>query len=219
MQIFFGAALTVLVFGAIIVFARREFAPPPRPLNWYRPAAMLGILVISLIAPLPPSPIYKGAIAVGLLLMIGNDMLIIIPGTPPVLPIAGSLPVYFLYWMAFSSPLDWHIPSPFVLLAPLTGGLLYWYIAPRLAELKPWIIFYLVNMTLLLWMSIDLAAQMRTTWSFLALAGALLLALADVVRGVDVFRRPIDSGDVIAPMIRASGHLLVAWSVWAVWFM
>lgn len=218
MQIFFGGALTLLVLGALLVFAKREFAPPPRPLNWYRPAATLGILAIALIAPLPPSLIYKSAIAVGLLLMIVNDMLIIIPGTPPVLPIAGSLPVYFLYWMAFLSPLDWHLPTPFVLLAPLTGGLLYWFLAPRLAELKPWVIFYLVNMTLLLWMAIDLAAQMRTTWSFLALAGALLLALADVVRGIDVFRRPIQSGDVAAAMIRGSGHLLVAWSVWAAWF-
>jgi hypothetical protein len=214
MSLIFGGALTLLAIAAALMFARTEFAAVRPTINYYRPLATLALLVVTLIAPSPPTLTYQGMIAFALMVLIVDDFLTLIPGTPQVLLLAGALPAYFLFWMAFLTPLGWHLPSPFVLLAPAIGGLLYWQLSPRLAELKVWVIFYIVNMTLLLWTAIDLAAQMRTTWSFLALGGAILLAGADTLRGIDLFRRPVRNADVGAALIRFAGYALIAWSVW-----
>lgn len=217
MAMIFGGALTLLALVAALFYARTEFAVERPAINFYRPLATLALLVVALIAPLPSFPsalTYKGIIAFALMVIIVDDFLAIIPGTPQVLLLAAMMPAYFLFWMAFSAPLRLHLPSPFVLLAPAVGGLLYWQIAPRLAELRPWVIFYVVNMSLLLWTAIDLAAQLREIWTFLALGGALLLAGADALRGVDIFRRPVRNADVIAALIRFAGYALIAWSVW-----
>jgi uncharacterized membrane protein YhhN len=187
-------------------------------LNYYRPLTTLLISLVALLVPLPVGMVYKGAILLGLLLSLLADLLRLVGGTPPVVGAALALHAYLLYCWAFASQTAWRIPTPWVLLLLIYGGLYYRQMAPYLRELKSSILVYMVIIGWMSWQALELGMQTGAIWGLLAVLAALLFVIADSLRAIDAWRRPLARWALVSPAAYVLAQWLVAASVWGgVW--
>lgn len=216
MHALFAILFSLFALVAAGLSARAMVRPAEgAPFNYWRPLAILAAVIVALLAPVPVWGLYKGFVVLALLIAFVADLIWAIPGTPLVVYVAARLPTYFVLWVGMAALLDWHIPSPWVLIAPAVAVAVFFLLRPGLKELWPWVLAYLVNATLLGWVAIDLAAQVRAWWVIAAGLGVLLLLAADALLGVASFRRPIRHALPISTTVALLGLLALAWSVWA----
>lgn len=217
---FYAAALlsvAILATGAYLVWTERQAqAAQTKPL---RPLVTLLILVIAILAPAPVSLFFKATIILGLALSLVADAFLATASTPPIIGTAINLVVYLLYFWAFASQTVFELPTPWLLL--LLVYVVFWYrlVAPYLREIRVDIWAYMFIVCLMSWQALELAVQIRDLWALAALVAAILLAVADSLRGLVQLRGPA-KGDALwgSPLIILGAYILAQWLVAvAVW--
>lgn len=211
LALFFSIA-TLISIG--LVLGPTRFRVPPRP-ELYGPLTLVLITIVALLAPIPVAPLYKAGIVLGLLLALLAEVMRTLPGTPPAVSQAFLLLTYFVYLLAFAGPVVGGWPSPWGLLIPLYGGLLFWQLDRRqLAELQGSIIGIGVLLGLVTWQALELWTQTLARWAGFGLLGVLLIVIANSVLAWIMFRKPWRYGHSVALVAYYLGQLVLAWSVW-----
>ncbi|RIK43933.1 MAG: hypothetical protein DCC55_04080 [Chloroflexi bacterium] len=185
----------------------------PQP-QLYAPLTLALVALVALLAPEPVALFYKGAITFGLLLALLALLFLTLPGTPSAVGFAHLLIVFFVYFLAFAAEIGWRWPTPGVVLVLGYAALIYWLLAPHLAELWGTVAGYLVLLSAMLWAALEMWAQAGQTWALLGLAGALLLVIAGSVLAIHTWRSPFRHAQTLATLAFYAGHGLVAWSAW-----
>lgn len=205
-------ALSALVLAGVYIWS--DLQAEAGPIVALRPLCTLAVAIVAMMAPMPVSLFFKGAIVLGLLLSLVADGLLAIESTPPVIGAGIYLVVYFLYLLAFSSQTVWQIPTVWVLPLILYAGWWWLRLAPSFREVRGAVLAYTVMLGLMVWQALELAVQRGEPWAFVALAAALIFGLADSMRGIVLLRGPINGGDAIALSAYFLGQWLIAFSLW-----
>ncbi len=187
-------------------------APSP-----YRLGCMLLVLILAMIAPLPPGPVYKAGIIFALLVLMMTEVFMAIPGTPRILRTGSNVAIYFVLWVTFASATGISFWSWWALLALIPLGLGALYFLPLRSQvdfLQITVLTYMANCALVLSFALTLFATHFALWSLAALLGGLALVGADLLEGWNRFRTPVVRLDLWQMTLYLLGALLLAWSVW-----
>ncbi|MEZ4675488.1 MAG: lysoplasmalogenase family protein [Caldilineaceae bacterium] len=154
---------------------------------YYYPLALLAVLLVASFVPVPVAVSYKAAIVLGLLLILVATLLRVALHTPPVVDYAFEFIAVALFMAAFASqhPIKW--PTPWVLVPLIFGGLFYWFLLPRLAELAVSIAVYAFAFFLLLWQALELLVTRSSLWSWLAFGAVAGLLLVKVLVAINYY--------------------------------
>jgi uncharacterized membrane protein YhhN len=214
MQLYLAIAFSIAaVITAVLHIQPTLLRAADRP-YLYGPLTVLCLAIVALLAPVPLTLFYKGAMLFGLLVTGIGVLLLTLPGMPPAAGLAHLLIVYLVYFWAFAAQSQLRLPTFWVLFVPLFGGVLYLQIAPRLFELRGAVLAYLTLLLLICWQAVELWAQTGTRWAGLGLAGAIFLLAANTFLLLDAFRTPIRGAQTLIAVCFYLGHLLLAWSTW-----
>jgi uncharacterized membrane protein YhhN len=211
---YLAALLSVAVLVVTIVLTRTELRASGGRMMPMRPLATLLIMLIAILAPAPVSPFFKGAIVLGLALSLVADAFLLMASTPLIVGVALNLIVYLLYCVAFASRTVLQWPTLWLLLLLLYAAFWYRLLAPSLREIKGDVIAYMVILFLMSWQALEMGLQAGGWWAYVALLGALLLVLADSLRGLIQFRGPVKGGAPVALSVYFVAQWLIAVSVW-----
>lgn len=185
--------------------------------NMWRLLFFLLLLIATLIAPMPPSILYKAAIGFALLLFLLAELLLAIPGTPTIVRTGLNCAMYFVLWLGFAATTGGALWSLWGLTAliPLALAAGYWWLLrPRLGDLQISVGVYVLNAALVAAFATSLAATQFSQWSLLALVGAIALLLADALRGWHRFRGRIVRLPMYEMVAYLAAWLLLGASVW-----
>lgn len=215
MHLYLGLFLSVATLISIgLALWPTLFRVPPNP-GLYGTLGLVLIMLIALLAPLPVSPLYKAGIVLGLLLALLAEGMRTLLRTPAAVSQGLLLITYFVYLLAFGDPGSGGWPSPWGLLIPIYGGLLFWQLdRQQLRELQWSLVGIGVVLGLVTWQALTLWSQTLTRWAGFGLLGILLIVLANSVLVWTKFRTPWRQGDTVAHIAYYLGQLLLAWSVW-----
>ncbi len=171
--------------------------------------AQLAILLMACFVLLPVTVNYKAAIILGLLLSFLAVLLHRVLRAPVTVVHAFDLLVILLYMAAFAAlhPPKW--PTPWLLLLLLLGGLLYWALLPRLAELGGTVACYAVALMLMGWQALEIVAVQPALWTWLALVGALGLGVVKALFAIDHAYAPARKiPPLSSPLVAVAGPTL-----------
>jgi hypothetical protein len=215
MQIYFALALTIAALVTWVMALR----PPVQGVRpnalYFNLAPLAAAWLVALLTPAPENLFYKAAVLLGLLLAI---VAIAIRG-PGLLPSYAShahlLITFALYGLAFGSQTSgW--PTPYAILLIGAAGLLYYWLFPRLVELKISIAIYAFLILLATWQALELAVQQPAAWmGWVALAGMLLSVISILLEAQERFHAFRPTWAVASIPVFLISQLLIAWSVWS----
>lgn len=186
--------------------------------NPYRLAALVLVMILAMISPVPPGPVYKAGIIFALLLVFMTEVLMVIPGSPRILRTGSNVALYFVLWVTFASATGISFWSWWGLLALIPvglGALFFLQLRGQVKFLQITIIAYMVNGALVVSFASTLLATHFALWSLFALLGAVALIGADMLEGWNRFRAPVVRLDLWQMILYLLGVLLLAWSVWS----
>ncbi len=172
-----------LAAGGLALLYWHKKTDSKRP--FYYLLAHLAILLMACFVAWPVATNYKAAIVLGLLLTLLAALLHRLLQAPVSVVHAVDLVVLVLYMAAFAAlhPPKW--PTPWLLLLLLLGGLYYWALLPRLAELAGTFAGYAIVLFLMTWQALEVVVVQPALWTGLALAGALGLTVLKGVLALD----------------------------------
>jgi hypothetical protein len=214
MQLYIALALTVAALAAWFMALRLPADAPRMKILGLSVAPVAAAWLVALLTPASGNLLYKGAVALGLLLALLALALRQSNFLPSYAAQAHLLITYALYALAFSSQTSgW--PTPLAILVVAAAGLLYYWLYPSLAELWSSVAVYALLLFLATWQALELAVQQPSAWlSWAALVGMLLATAATLLEAQARFRafRPAWATAAIPVFIIA--QLAIAWSVW-----
>jgi uncharacterized membrane protein YhhN len=213
---FFGLLLAIATPILALLCVRESTREDPEKLFVYRPVTMLVILFLAVLAPQPVSPIYKGAIIVGLIIALLGDSLMMIPGTPFIVGLVSFSFVALLNAYAFGSEVALRVPSPAGLLVVLYAVALFWALRKQLIEFWFPTVVLLVFMSVMVWLALEMFVQDSALWSFFGLLGATLLGAAASLFAFRHFSSGMRGDRLLMMGAYHIGQWCLALSVWGV---
>ena len=197
-----------LLAGAVAIASR----PRKGALHWTaKPLATALILALALTGG-GESSTYRSWIALGLLLSLLGDVLLMLPRERFVAGLASFLAAHLAYFAAFSSVAAFRL-DPLALLPFLVAGVaLLRALWPGLGSLKPAVALYAVAIAAMGWRALAQWLALDTDWALRAFAGATLFLVSDSLLALERFRTPFP---LAGPAILAtywSGQYLIALS-------
>jgi uncharacterized membrane protein YhhN len=205
--------LTILLSGLALVSAalylRARHRGPQSQVYLFKPLTTALILAIALLAPDPPSALYKWLVVAGLALSLAGDIFLMLPGDYFVAGWAAFLMAHLVYIAAFVSD-----GGPYWSIWPLLVGLAYGvtilrYLWPHLGRLKAPAAVYMLVIVLMAWQAAGRIEQASGLSAWLAFAGALLFIASDSIMTIYRFVRPFAS----ARFIYMSAYYLAQWLI------
>jgi uncharacterized membrane protein YhhN len=213
---FFGLLLAIATPVLSFLCVRESTKDNPEKLFVYRPVTMIVIIFLAILAPQPISPMYKGAIIIGLVIALMGDSLMMIPGTPFIVGLVSFSFVALLNFMAFGSEVSFQIPSPVGILILLYAVAFYWVLRKSLIEFWFPTVMLIVFMSLMVWQALEMFVQNMAPWSFFGLLGATLLAAAASLFAFRYFRSGMKGDTLMMMGAYHIGQWCLALSVWGV---
>ena len=208
--IILAIATPVLSFFCVKAATKQD----PERLFIFRPVTMLVIILLAIIAPMPVSTYFKGAIIFGLLVAFLGDALMMIPGTPFIVGLISFSFVALLYFFGFAYEAVLQIPSPFVILIILYAIFYFRFLSPFLGEFWFPSIVLIVLLSLTAWQALEVFVQTWAIWSFLGLAGALMLGTSISIFGIHYFRGGMKGDKMLFVASYHVGQWFLALAVW-----
>lgn len=194
--------------------AREATKQNPERLFIFRPVTMLVIILLAIVAPAPVSIYFKGAIICGLLVAFLGDSLMMIPGTPFIVGMISFGFVGLLYFFGFAHEAPLRIPSPFLILIVLYAVFYFRALSPFLGEFWFPSIVLIVLLSLTAWQAMETFLQTWAAWSFLGLAGALMLGASASIFGIHSFRGGMKGDRFTFVATYHVGQWFLALAVW-----
>lgn len=173
---------------------------PEREATLYLLAAYVALILVACCVALPVEVGYKAAIIFGLLLILVAQLLEKVAQAPAVVAQAFDLIAVLLYAATFATLHPAKAPTPWILLLLMVGGVLYWGIWPKLAELDGTIALYAVALLLMSWQATEVLISEMALWSWLSFGSAIGFASIKLLQVIHhsyhVDRQPRGSGKV-----------------------
>ena len=178
-------APTILLSGLAMVSAalylRARYSGPRSQVYLFKPLTTGFILSIALLAPDPPSALYKWLAVGGLLFSLAGDIFLMLSGDYFVAGWAAFLIAHLVYIAAFVSD-----GGPYWSIWPLLVGLAYGivilrYLWPHLGRFRAPAALYVLVIVLMAWQAAGRIPQGSGLSAWLALAGAVLFVASDSV--------------------------------------
>ena len=180
----------------------------------FRPATMIVIILLAIVAPYPASVYFKGAIICGMLVALMGDSLMMLPGTPFVVGIVTFSIMALLYLFGFAYEASLQIPSPVVVLIILYAIFYYRAISSFLGEYWFPSIVFLVLLSLMTWQALQVFVQTWAMWSAFGLLSTVLLSTSASIFGLHYFRGRMKGDRLLLTLSYHAGQWLLALSVW-----
>ncbi len=211
---FFGLLLAIATPVLALLCVQESTKENPEKLFVYRPVTMLVILFLAILAPQPVSPMYKGAIIIGLTIALLGDSLMMIPGTPFIVGLISFSFVALLNVFAFGSEVTFQVPSPAGLLILLYAVAYFWMLRKQLIEFWFPTVVLIVFMSVMVWLALEMFVQNAALWSFFGLLGATLLGAAASLFAFRFFRSGMRGDRLMMMGAYHIGQWCLALSVW-----
>jgi uncharacterized membrane protein YhhN len=175
----------------------------------FKPLTTALILSLAVLAPDPPSALYKWLIVAGLAFSLVGDILLMLSRDTFIAGWAAFLLAHLAYIAAFVSD-----GGPYWSIWPLLVGVVYGvvvlrYLWPHLGRLKAPAALYMLVIILMAWQAAGRIAQGSGPSAWLAFAGAILFVASDSIMTIYRFARPIHS----ARFIYMSAYYLAQWLI------
>ena len=204
---------TILLSGLTLVSAavylRARYHGPQSQVYLFNPLTTALILSVTLLAPDPPSALYKWLVAAGLAFSLAGDIFLMLPGDYFIVGWAAFLLAHLVYIAAFVSD-----GGPYWSIWPLLLGLVYGvailrYLWPHLGRLKAPAALYMLVIVLMAWQAAGRIEQTSGLSAWLAFAGAVLFLASDSIMTIYRFARPFAS----APFMYMGAYYLAQWLI------
>jgi uncharacterized membrane protein YhhN len=207
------ALLPALALATGALHIRAEYRGPRAQVYVLKPLTTGLILCIALLATAPVSPQYQKLIVLGLAFSLAGDVFLMLPSDRFLAGLFSFLVAHLLYIAAFSSS---HDPSfapgalaPFAL-SGVAAAFVLW---PYLGRMRVPATVYVSIILAMGWRAAEQWQASGEAWAALALAGAVLFAVSDLVLAIKRFRSPFHSAQLVVLSTYYTAQLLIALSV------
>jgi uncharacterized membrane protein YhhN len=201
--------LSGLALVSAVLYMRAVYRGPEDQVYLFKPLTTALILIVALLAPDPPSLLYKWLIVAGLLFSLIGDVFLMLPGNYFIAGLSAFLLAHLAYIAAFVSDGGpyW---SPWLLLIGLVYGyFILRYLWPYLGRVKWPATAYMLVIIVMAWQAAGRIAQGSGLSGWLAFAGAIFFVASDSILTINRFARPFDS----ARLIYMSAYYLALWLI------
>jgi len=148
----------------------------------YLLAGHVALLIVAFCVALPLGISYKAAIILALLLTLVAQTLQKLAKAPAVVVQAIDLIIILLYAVTFTSLHSPKAPTPWLLLLLSIGGICYWGLQPKLAELNGTVAFYTIALLFMTWQATEVLVSETALWSWLAFGSIVGFAVSKLLQ-------------------------------------
>ncbi|MFP4344141.1 MAG: lysoplasmalogenase [Anaerolineales bacterium] len=209
----FLLTLIVLLSALIEIWAKAQARD--RLVYVFKPLTTLLILALALVSAPSPTPFYKWAVALGLLLSTAGDIFLMLPGDRFLPGLGSFLLAHLAYIAAFTVGRN-AFPRLLPLLPWVLYGLLIFnLLRPHFGRMLLPATIYLVVILVMAWSALSAWAARPSADALLALAGAVLFVVSDSALAWRRFRHRFKGADVVVMATYYAAQWLIALSVGA----
>ena len=201
--------LSGLALVSAVLYMKAVYRGPRSQVYWFKPLTTALILSIALLAPDPPSQLYKWLVVASLLCSLAGDIFLMLPGDYFIAGWGAFLLAHLGFIAAFISD-----NGPYWSLWPLLVGLVYGvvilrFLWPHLGRLRAPAAIYMLVILLMAWQAAGRIEQGSGLSAWLAFAGAIFFVASDSIMTINRFARPFHS----ARLIYMSAYYLALWLI------
>jgi len=205
--------LTLIILLSAIVEIWAKAQGRDRLVYVFKPLTTLLILGLALVSSPPPTPFYRWAVVLGLLLSTAGDIFLMLPDDRFLQGLGSFLMGHLAYIAAFTVGRNAFprllLLLPWVLYGLLIFSLLRAYFGRMLLPAT----VYLVIILAMAWSALSAWATQPFTGTLLALAGAVLFVVSDSALAWRRFRHKFRGADVVVMATYYAAQWLIALSV------
>lgn len=189
--------LSVLVFGSALLHIHAEYKGPRVHVYLFKPFTMVFIILLALQGARPDASLYKYAILAGLGFSLVGDIFLMLPLKRIIAGLVSFLVAHLCYIVAFSANIRFSSSSFLLALFLLYVVIMFTVLFPHLGKMKLPVLVYELVIVMMAWRAVERWAQIGDTGALLALAGAILFVISDLVWAINQFVRRYKSAQAL----------------------
>jgi uncharacterized membrane protein YhhN len=206
-------ALTGLALIAGAFHIRAEYQGPRQRVYVLKPLTTTLILIVAVLAPISQGPVYRGAIAAGLILSLVGDVLLMLPSDPFMAGLISFLLAHLAYIIAMTSDGQFSPSWPLGVALIVYAMVIYVFVSLDLGRRRFGVIVYMVVIGFMVWSAWGRWSVLRSPHALLAAGGASLFLLSDSSLAINRFHSKQAWGQLVTLSTYYLAQLLIAWSV------
>jgi uncharacterized membrane protein YhhN len=204
--------LTLIILLSAIVEIWAKAQKRNRLVYVFKPLTTLLILGLALVSSTPPTPFYRWAVVLGLLLSTAGDIFLMLPGDRFLPGLGSFLLAHLAYIAAFTVGRD-AFPRLLPLLPwALYGLLIFSLLRSHFGRMLLPATVYLVIILVMAWSALSAWAAQPSPGTLLALAGAVLFVVSDSALAWRRFRHKFRGADLVVMATYYAAQWLIALS-------
>ncbi|MGA9533903.1 MAG: lysoplasmalogenase [Anaerolineales bacterium] len=212
-SMFFRYALSALAVIAGAFHIRAEYQGARQRVYLLKPLTTTLILIVAVLAPASQGPVYRGAIAAGLILSLSGDILLMLPSDHFMAGLISFLLAHLAYILALTSDGQFSPSWPLGVALIVYALAIYVFVSLNLGRRRFAVMVYMVVISFMVWAAWGRWSGLHSFRTLLAATGATFFLFSDSSLAINRFHSKRAWGDLVTLTTYYLAQLLIAWSI------
>ena len=206
-------AITLFTIILAILHLRAEYTKNLTQIYIFKPLTTLSIIVLCLVQSPEVSLLYQYVVLTGLVFSLGGDVFLMFPSDQFIKGLVSFLLAHICYIVAFSSECGFRLHLVYIVPIIGIGSIILRILLPHTGKMTAPVIVYSIVILMMLWQALERWGTVRSQSSILAVLGAILFVVSDVILAYNRFVKPFKSARLLNLSTYYCAQWLIALSV------
>ena len=206
-------AITLFTIILAILHLRAEYAKNLTQIYIFKPLTTLSIIALCLVQSPEVALLYQYVVLAGLVFSLGGDVFLMLPSDQFIKGLVSFLLAHICYIVAFSSECGFRLHLVYIVPIIGIGIIILRILLPHTGKMTVPVILYSIVILMMLWQALERWGIARSQSATLAVIGAILFVVSDLILAYNRFVKPFKSARLLNLSTYYCAQWLIALSV------